>query len=296
MTLLQIFHQKVYDDFGFISPTWHLDPGVGAIIRAVVALTAIPAALIVARTLPGDRQGAANLVVWALAALFALRVLEPELVPYFLAPALALGPIERVARSMVATGDHLRRRRVADLVAARPRYRPDGCRGCSWSLNYGRPWMACASPSTAAVRRRSAKSTGAQTGTPASGSAAPAGSDGACGLIQRAPSVTSWIFCSWPFLRGRFFRGTLAVCLHRAPGKRTPVVIVSEAQMSRTDKLGITCGNCKSHGEVLGNANTYQCPICKFNYEATRCGKCHEAYLTDKPAWSTSQCPQVRIC
>ena len=92
-TLLQIFHQKVYDDFGFISPTWHLDPGAGSIIRAVVALTAIPVALIVARTLPGDRQGAANLVVWALAALFALRVLEPELVPYFLAPALALGPI-----------------------------------------------------------------------------------------------------------------------------------------------------------------------------------------------------------
>jgi hypothetical protein len=92
-TFLQIVHQKVYDDFGFISPTWHLDPGVGAIVRAIVAFTAIPAALIVARRLPGDRQGAANLVVWALAVLFALRVLEPELVPYFLAPALALGPI-----------------------------------------------------------------------------------------------------------------------------------------------------------------------------------------------------------
>ena len=26
-TVLQIIHQKVYDDFGFISPTWHLDPG-----------------------------------------------------------------------------------------------------------------------------------------------------------------------------------------------------------------------------------------------------------------------------
>jgi hypothetical protein len=92
-TLLQILHQKVYDDFGFISPTWHLDPGVGSIVRGVVALSAIPAALIVARTLPGDRQGAANLVVWALAVLLALRVFEPELVPYFLAPALALGPI-----------------------------------------------------------------------------------------------------------------------------------------------------------------------------------------------------------
>jgi hypothetical protein len=92
-TLLQIFHQKVYDDFGYISPTWHLDPGVGSIIRAVVALAAIPAALIVARRLPGDREGAANLVIWALGALLALRVLEPELVPYFLAPALALAPV-----------------------------------------------------------------------------------------------------------------------------------------------------------------------------------------------------------
>ena len=31
---------------------------------------------------------------------------------------------------------------------------------------------------------------------------------------------------------------------------------------------------------------------CKVNYEATRCGKCHEGYLTDRPAWSTSQCPR----
>jgi hypothetical protein len=62
--------------------------------------------------------------------------------------------------------------------------------------------------------------------------------------------------------------------------------------MSRTDKLGITCGNCNTQGEVLGNAHTHQCPVCKFNYEAMRCGNCHEAYLTDKPAWSTSQCPK----
>ncbi len=93
LTVLQILHQKVYDDFGYISPTWNLDPGVGAIVRIVVALIAIPAALIVARRLPEDREGAANLVVWAVAALFALRVLEPELVPYFLAPALALAPV-----------------------------------------------------------------------------------------------------------------------------------------------------------------------------------------------------------
>jgi hypothetical protein len=97
-TILQIIHQKVYDDFGYISPTWHLDPGVGAIIRAVVALIAVPAALVVARALPGDRQSAANLVVWAVAVLFALRVLEPELVPYFLAPVLALTAVSAARR------------------------------------------------------------------------------------------------------------------------------------------------------------------------------------------------------
>jgi hypothetical protein len=61
--------------------------------------------------------------------------------------------------------------------------------------------------------------------------------------------------------------------------------------MSRTNKLGVTCGNCNTQGEVRGNAHTYQCPACKSNYEAVRCGNCHEPYLTDKPAWSGSQCP-----
>jgi hypothetical protein len=89
-TWSQLVHQKVYDDFGFISPTWHLDPGVGAVIRGLVALVAIPAALLLVRTLPDDRRSAANFVIWILALLFALRVFEPELVPYFLAPALAL--------------------------------------------------------------------------------------------------------------------------------------------------------------------------------------------------------------
>ena len=65
--------------------------------------------------------------------------------------------------------------------------------------------------------------------------------------------------------------------------------------MSRTDKLGFACGNCNARGEVLGNAHTYQCPVCKFNYEATRCGNCHEAYLTDEPAWATSRCPSCEF-
>jgi hypothetical protein len=62
--------------------------------------------------------------------------------------------------------------------------------------------------------------------------------------------------------------------------------------VSRTDKLGITCRNCNTRGEVPSKAYAYQCPACKLNYEATRCGKCHRAYLTDEPAWSSSQCPE----
>jgi hypothetical protein len=92
-TVRQLLHQRVYEDMGYISPTWHLDPGEGAFIRVLVALAAIPVALVLARILPADRKEAADLVVWVVAALFALRVLEPELVPYFLAPTLALLPI-----------------------------------------------------------------------------------------------------------------------------------------------------------------------------------------------------------
>ncbi len=106
-TLRQLLHQKVFDINGNITPTWHLDPGVGASIRGLVALAAIPAAIMLARVLPKDSQGAANLVVWALALLFALRVCEPELVPFFLAPALALFPVSASRapwRRLVAAG------------------------------------------------------------------------------------------------------------------------------------------------------------------------------------------------
>lgn len=92
-TLHQLLHQQVYFDNGFISPSWYLDPGVGAFIRILVALSAIPAALVLARFLPNGRQPAATMVLWTLALLFALRVAEPELVPYFLAPTLALFPL-----------------------------------------------------------------------------------------------------------------------------------------------------------------------------------------------------------
>ncbi len=93
MTVQQLLHQKVYDVFGYIGPTWKLDPGVAAYIRAGIALAAVPAAFILARFLPESRRAGAALVVWSLAMLFALRVLEPELFPYFLAPTLALAPI-----------------------------------------------------------------------------------------------------------------------------------------------------------------------------------------------------------
>jgi hypothetical protein len=92
-TLHQLLHQTVYDDAGYITPTWNADPGVAAVLRAAIALASVPAALILARRLPGERQVRANLLLWTLGVLFALRVLEPELVPYFLAPTLALLPI-----------------------------------------------------------------------------------------------------------------------------------------------------------------------------------------------------------
>jgi hypothetical protein len=92
-TVPQLLHQQVYDVFGYISPTWNLDPGVAAYIRSAVALVAIPAAIVLARFLPKSRRQGTALVVWTVALLFAFRVAEPELFPYFLAPTLALAPI-----------------------------------------------------------------------------------------------------------------------------------------------------------------------------------------------------------
>jgi hypothetical protein len=93
VTLPQLLHQKVFDVFGYISPTWNVDPGVAAYIRSAVALAAIPAAIVLARFLPRSRRQGAALVIWTVAMLFALRVFEPELFPYFMAPTLALAPI-----------------------------------------------------------------------------------------------------------------------------------------------------------------------------------------------------------
>ena len=56
VTVPQLLHQKVYDVFGYITPTWNLDPGVAAYIRGAVALAAIPAAIVLARFLPRSRR------------------------------------------------------------------------------------------------------------------------------------------------------------------------------------------------------------------------------------------------
>jgi hypothetical protein len=93
VTVPQLLHQKVYDVFGYIGPTWNLDPGVAAYIRGAVALAAIPAAIVLARFLPRSHRQGAALVIWTVAMLFALRVFEPELFPYFMASTLALAPI-----------------------------------------------------------------------------------------------------------------------------------------------------------------------------------------------------------
>ena len=91
-TVHQLLHQKVYFDLGFITPSWRLGSAAGALVRGLEALAAIPAALVVLRLRTRARpdSSVAPIALWILGALFAFRVLEPELVPYFLAPALAL--------------------------------------------------------------------------------------------------------------------------------------------------------------------------------------------------------------
>jgi hypothetical protein len=103
-TLSQLFHQRVFDDAGYISPSWRFDPGVAAFLRAAVALVAVPVGIVVARHLPRDVPRATNVVVWTVAVLFSLRVVEPELVPYFLAPALALAAVAAARARWIRLG------------------------------------------------------------------------------------------------------------------------------------------------------------------------------------------------
>ncbi len=92
-TLHQLLHQHVYADYGYITPTWRLDPGAGGPVRALEVLASVLAAIWIGRDRHRTRVGLASVVLWTLAVLFALRVFEAELVPYFLAPALALFPL-----------------------------------------------------------------------------------------------------------------------------------------------------------------------------------------------------------
>ncbi len=57
----------------------------------------------------------------------------------------------------------------------------------------------------------------------------------------------------------------------------------------------LTCSNCHASGEVRTNRHSYTCRDCHTQYEAIRCGKCHRAYLTDRPAWSSSKCPSCGV-
>jgi hypothetical protein len=53
----------------------------------------------------------------------------------------------------------------------------------------------------------------------------------------------------------------------------------------------LSCINCNASRQVRTSNHSFTCSKCHKQYEAIRCGKCHRAYLTDEPAWSSSQCP-----
>jgi hypothetical protein len=53
----------------------------------------------------------------------------------------------------------------------------------------------------------------------------------------------------------------------------------------------LSCINCNAPRQVRSNDHSFMCSNCHKQYEAIRCGKCHRAYLTDEPAWSSSRCP-----
>ena len=119
-TLPQLLHQKVYDVFGYISPTWNFDPGVAAYVRSAVALLAVPAALVLARALPPSRRQGAAMVIWTVAVLFAFRVFEPELFPTS-CPGPGPAPHRCGASALVAVGLGLRAFFLAHLVVAHRR-------------------------------------------------------------------------------------------------------------------------------------------------------------------------------
>ena len=52
----------------------------------------------------------------------------------------------------------------------------------------------------------------------------------------------------------------------------------------------LSCINCNTPRQVRTSDHSFTCSKCRKQYEAIRCDKCHCAYLTDKPAWSSSRC------
>jgi hypothetical protein len=53
----------------------------------------------------------------------------------------------------------------------------------------------------------------------------------------------------------------------------------------------LTCSECDDPTQVRPKSHSYTCSSCHTTFDAIRCGRCHHAYLTDKPAWSSSKCP-----
>ncbi len=52
----------------------------------------------------------------------------------------------------------------------------------------------------------------------------------------------------------------------------------------------LSCVNCSTPRRVRTTDHSFTCSKCGKQYEAIRCDNCHSAYLTDKPAWSSSRC------
>ena len=118
VTVPQLLHQKVYDVFGYISPTWNLDPGVAAYIRFGDRPRRHPG---------GDRPGAvpapeppAGGSPRGLDRGHALRPqgLRARVVPLLHGLDPGPGAHQRRSAAMVATGLGLRAGGLAHLVAA----------------------------------------------------------------------------------------------------------------------------------------------------------------------------------
>jgi hypothetical protein len=72
---------------------------------------------------------------------------------------------------------------------------------------------------------------------------------------------------------------------HSGPGPSR-----SYAQLAMAPPAYLSCINCNAPRQARVSDHSFTCSNCHKHYEAIRCGMCHGAYLTDKPAWSTSRC------